>query len=72
MRASEQLEGAIHGALSYAGPVLTRIVTDYGKRPIRWVEAARDRFTDELTTEQKIHFLARLGGRSLQLHPNND
>jgi acetolactate synthase-1/2/3 large subunit len=62
----------IRGALEFAGPVLTRVVTDYGKRPVRWINAARARFTKELTTEQKVHYLARLGSRSLDLHPRND
>jgi acetolactate synthase-1/2/3 large subunit len=62
----------IRTALEHDGPVLTRIVTDYGKRPIRWIEAARKRYTEELTTEQKVRFLARLGARSLDLHPRND
>jgi hypothetical protein len=49
-----------------------RVVTDYGKRPLRWLSATKDRFTKELTTEQKVRFLARLGARSLDLHPQND
>ena len=50
----------------------TKVVTDYGKRPLRWLSATKDRFTKELTTEQKVRFLARLGARSLDLHPQND
>ena len=34
--------------------------------------AARSKFTKELTTEQKVRFLARIGARSLHFHPNND
>jgi acetolactate synthase-1/2/3 large subunit len=62
----------IRTALAYPGPVLTRVVTDYGKRPLRWLEAAKARFTKELTAEQKVRFLARLGSRALTLHPQND
>jgi acetolactate synthase-1/2/3 large subunit len=62
----------IRAALQYNGPVLTRIVTDYGNRPIRWLEAARARYTKELTTQQKTRFAARLGSRALELHPRND
>jgi acetolactate synthase-1/2/3 large subunit len=68
----DELEGAVRGALCHQGPVLTRVVTDYGKRPIRWVEAAKDRFIEELSPRQKARFLARLGARSLNLHPQND
>jgi acetolactate synthase I/II/III large subunit len=70
--ATADLEAGIRGALQYQGPVLTRVVIDYRNRPIRWVSAVRKRFTQELNTEQKIRFLARLGARSLDHHPNND
>ncbi len=67
-----ELEAGIRGALEHNGPVLVRVVTDYGQRPLRWLKATKDRFTKELSTEQKVRFLARLGARSLDLHPQND
>ncbi len=66
------LEPVINGALEHQGPVLTRVVTDYGKRKVRWIEATKKRFTDELSTAQKARFAARLGVRSAQLRPQND
>ncbi|HVS35883.1 MAG TPA: thiamine pyrophosphate-binding protein, partial [Gemmataceae bacterium] len=66
------LDGGVHTALDQAGPVLTRVVTDYGKRPIRWLEAVRNRYVADLTTEQKVRFLARLGSRALEFRPQND
>lgn len=63
----DQLDTGIRAALAHPGPVLTRIVTDYSERKIRWVEAVRQRFTKELTAAQKLRFLARLGSRTL--HP---
>jgi acetolactate synthase-1/2/3 large subunit len=54
------------------GPVLTRVVTDYQKRPIRWFEAVKTHYRKELTTEQKIRFASRLGVRTLDLSPHND
>jgi acetolactate synthase-1/2/3 large subunit len=45
--------------------VLTRVVTDYGDRPLRWVDAVKKRYRDELTTEQKMRFLARMGSRAV-------
>jgi hypothetical protein len=66
------IEAGIRGALSQPGPVLTRVAIDYDKRPLRWLEAARGRFTHELSNEQRARFLARLGARSLDLHPKND
>ncbi|MGH7224836.1 MAG: thiamine pyrophosphate-binding protein, partial [Gemmataceae bacterium] len=64
--------GGIHAALTHAGPVLVRVVTDYGKRPVRWLDATRKRYTKELSSEQKLRFAARLGSRALDHHPNND
>jgi acetolactate synthase I/II/III large subunit len=68
----QDLEGGICSALEHPGPVLTRVVTDYGKRPIRWIDAARTRYIDGLTTEQKVRFVARLGSRALELRSQND
>jgi acetolactate synthase-1/2/3 large subunit len=67
-----QVEDGIQAALAQPGPVLVRVVTDYGDRPIRWVDATRHRYTTELTTEQKIRFMARLGARSVQIQKDND
>jgi acetolactate synthase-1/2/3 large subunit len=69
---SADLEGGINGALACAGPVLVRVVTDYGKRPVRWINAAKDRYQKELTSAQKARFLARISSRALQPHPWND
>jgi acetolactate synthase-1/2/3 large subunit len=68
----DNLCGGIQAALGLPGPVLTRVVTDYGKRPIRWIDATRKRYTKELTSEQKVRFLARLSSRALDHHPDND
>ncbi len=68
----DDLEATVRGALEHPGPVLVRVVTDYGTRPCRWIDAAKARFTKELTTEQKVRFLARLGSRALDHHPQND
>ncbi len=68
----QDMEGGICSALEHPGPVLTRVVTDYGKRPIRWIDAARSRYIDELTMEQKVRFTARLGSRALELRVQND
>jgi acetolactate synthase-1/2/3 large subunit len=66
------LEEGINGALACEGPVLVRVVTDYGKRPVRWINAAKDRYQKELTSAQKARFLARISSRALQPHPWND
>jgi acetolactate synthase-1/2/3 large subunit len=66
------LECGIRSALDHPGPVLVRVRTDYGKRPVRWIEATRGRFIDELSVKQQIRFAARIGARSLKPHPDND
>jgi acetolactate synthase-1/2/3 large subunit len=66
------LESGIRAALCHAGPVLVRVVVDYRGRPIRWVNAVRSRFTRELSLDQKLRFLARIGSRALDFSPRND
>jgi acetolactate synthase-1/2/3 large subunit len=66
------LEAKVRGILAIAGPVLITVPVDLGKRPIRWIEAVKSRYTRELTAGQKTRFLTRLGVRSVQLRPQND
>lgn len=66
------VEGGVVAALAQPGPVLVRVITDYSNRPIRWINATKTRFTKELTPEQKLRFLARIGSRALDVHPAND
>jgi acetolactate synthase I/II/III large subunit len=66
-----ELEMKVRGALCFDGPVLVRVVTDYGKRKIRWIEAVRARYTKELTPAQKARFLARIGSRALKEKEND-
>jgi acetolactate synthase-1/2/3 large subunit len=69
---TDQLEAGIRAALAQEGPVLVRVAVDYRKRPVRWIEAAKDRYTQELSPQQKARFLARIGARALHPHPWND
>jgi acetolactate synthase I/II/III large subunit len=66
------IEAGIRGALCHDGPVLTRVAVDYRRRPIRWIDAARRRFTNELTVDQQVRFATRIGTRSLHLRQEND
>jgi acetolactate synthase-1/2/3 large subunit len=72
IQSNDELEPRLRRALDNPGPVLVRVVTDYRRRNVRWIKAARDRFTSELTRDQKVRFLARIGSRSLNRHPDND
>jgi acetolactate synthase I/II/III large subunit len=65
------LDAKVLGAVCHTGPVLVRVVTDYGKRKIRWIEAVRSRYTKELTAGQKARFLARIGSRALREKEND-
>jgi acetolactate synthase-1/2/3 large subunit len=62
----DDLTAGLAAAFRCPGPVLVRVATDYGDRKVRWVEAVRDRFTDELNAAQKARFLARIAGRSVR------
>ena len=72
IKPGDDLEAAIQVALDKKGPVLTRVITDYGQRPVRWIEAVKDRYTKELSTRQKLKFMARMGVRALDLKKDND
>jgi acetolactate synthase-1/2/3 large subunit len=61
------VEAGVRGALCHEGPVLVRVAVDYTRRPIRWVNAARRKFTRELHLDQQVRFLARIGSRAV--HP---
>lgn len=68
----EHLPQTVAAVLAHEGPVLCRVAVDYRSVKIRWIEAVRDRFIDELTAAQKARFLARIGARSLDRTPDND
>ncbi len=68
----EHLDGGIRAALCHNGPVLIRVLTDYGDRKIRWIESVRSRYTDELTAIQKARFAARISARTLNLKPEKN
>ncbi len=68
----DDLEAGIRAALCQEGPVLTRIAADYGKRPVRWIDAVRKRYMRELNAEQKARIVARVGARSIHLKKEND
>lgn len=67
-----ELDAKVRGALCHPGPVLVRVVTDYGDRKVRWVDAVRAKYTKELSAAQKARFLARIGSRAVQFHKAND
>jgi acetolactate synthase-1/2/3 large subunit len=69
---NNELEPRIRGILADPGPVLVRVAVDYRRRPVRWLDAARARFTEGLTLDQKARFLARIGTRSVHRQQEND
>ena len=72
IKSNDRIEDHIRAALAHPGPVLVRVVTDYRERKIRWLEAVRHKYTNELTTAQKSRFLARLGSRAIEFQKAND
>lgn len=69
---TSNLEDSIRAAIEYPGPVLVQVVADYGTRPVRWIAAARKRYISELSADQKIRFLARVGARSICMGQGDD
>lgn len=72
IRTNDELEPRIRSVFEHNGPVLTRVIIDYRRRPVRWINAARGRFIAELTNEQRRRFLARIASRAVARHPQND
>jgi len=72
IKPGDDLEASIQVALDKKGPVLTRVITDYGQRPVRWIDAVKDRYTKELSARQKLKFMARMGARALDPRKEND
>ena len=70
--ANDEVESKLRGVWEHHGPVLVRVATDYRGREIRWINATRNRFINELTPDQKVRFLARIGSRALNPWPRND
>lgn len=67
-----KLDAGIRSAIAYPGPVLVRVMADYGMRKIRWVDAVRRRYIRELTPAQQTRFLARIGSRAIEFEKAND
>lgn len=67
-----ELEAKLRGVLALPGPAVVSVRVGHGKREVRWIEAVKKRFTDELDAGQKARFLARLGARSLAVRRRDD
>lgn len=72
IKSNDRLEDFIRAALTHEGPVLINVITDYRERKIRWLEAVRRKYTQELSAAQKARFLARIGSRAVTMQGNND
>ena len=44
--------------------MLIRVATRYGDRRLRWLDAVRGQFIEDLNPAQKLRFAARLGRRA--------
>ncbi len=72
IKSNDRLDDFVRAALSHQGPILVRVITDYRERKIRWLEAVRHKYTQELTAAQKARFAARIGSRAVMMQPKND
>ncbi len=68
INSNDGIEGGIRAAFGFPGPVLIRVATDYGKRPCRWINTVRMKYMQAMTRDQQAMFAARLGGRALHVH----
>lgn len=68
IQSNADVRAGIQCALGMPGPVLVRVVTDYNKRPCRWIDSTKKKYTQELSSEQKRRFLHRIGSRAVEVH----
>ncbi len=61
---NEDLGPGISRALGIAGPVLTRVAIQYGRREIRWLDALKSSYLDHLSTRQTIRLATRAAARA--------
>src|SRR5262249_31563391 len=59
-------------ALSFPGPILTRVVISYDGRESRWLNALKTTYFRHLPNDQKVRLATRIGVRSLERHPDSD
>jgi acetolactate synthase-1/2/3 large subunit len=59
-------------ALSFPGPILTRVVIGYEGRELRWLSALKSTYFRKLPNDQKVRLAARIGVRSLDHQPDCD
>jgi acetolactate synthase I/II/III large subunit len=59
-------------ALSFPGPILTRVLIGYEGREMRWLNAAKSTYFRKLPTDQKVRVAARVGVRSFDRHLESD
>jgi acetolactate synthase-1/2/3 large subunit len=66
------IPSGIARALSYPGPILTRVIIGYEGREIRWLNALKSTYFRKLPNDQKVRLAARVGVRVLDRHPDSD
>lgn len=69
---NEDLAAGVARAICAPGPVLTRVCVSYEGREVRWLNALKASYIDELSTEQKVRMAGRIAARSLGRRPDND
>lgn len=66
------IPGGLARALSYPGPILTRICISYEGREIRWLGAAKGAYLHHLSGDQKVRLANRVVTRSFDRSPDSD
>jgi acetolactate synthase I/II/III large subunit len=62
----------IQRALTSAGAILTHVLVSYEGREIRWLNALRSHYIENLSTRQKVLMAARIGVRTVTSRPDSD
>ncbi len=69
---NDEIGSGLARALACPGPVLTRVIVSYDGREIRWLNALKKSYINNLSGGQKLRMASRVVTRSINPRPNND
>lgn len=69
---NDDVLAGIHRALGLAGPILTHVRVSYDGREIRWLNALRSHYINNLSNSQKVRMAARIGVRTVTPKRDSD
>ncbi|MDB5353363.1 MAG: thiamine pyrophosphate-dependent enzyme possible carboligase or decarboxylase [Planctomycetota bacterium] len=69
---NDDIAAGIARSLACPTAVLTRVVVSYDGREIRWLNALKKSYIDNLSNKQKVRMASRIVTRSMNPRPNSD